>query len=77
MSKITSKTSNMGWRFDNSYSKLPDTMLSKLAPIPVKAPKVVILNHSLSKKFRKNGAIVEHLEVSNIKIFFNHGEKSP
>ncbi len=50
MNKITSKTSNMGWRFDNTYSKLPDTMLSKLAPIPVKAPKVVILNHSLSKE---------------------------
>ena len=47
MSKITSK---IGWKFDNTYSKLPDTMLSKLAPIPVKAPKVVILNHSLSKE---------------------------
>ena len=47
MSKITSK---IGWRFDNTYSKLPNTMLSKLAPIPVKAPKVVILNYSLSKE---------------------------
>jgi len=47
MSKITSK---IGWKFDNTYSKLPDTMLSRLAPIPVKAPKVVIINHSLSKE---------------------------
>ncbi len=46
MNKFASK---IGWRFDNTYSKLPGTMLSKLAPIPVKAPKVVILNHSLSK----------------------------
>jgi len=47
MNKTISK---IGWRFDNTYSKLPNTMLSKLDPIPVKAPKVVILNHSLSKK---------------------------
>ena len=47
MNKITSR---IGWRFDNTYSKLPDTMLSKLAPIPVKAPKVIIINHSLSKE---------------------------
>ena len=50
MSKTTSKSSNMGWRFDNTYSKLPNTMLSKLAPIPVKAPEIIIINHSLSKQ---------------------------
>ena len=47
MNKFISK---IGWRFDNTYSKLPDTMLSKLAPIPVKAPEIVILNSSLSKE---------------------------
>jgi len=47
MNKAISK---IGWRFDNTYSKLPNTMLSKLDPIPVKAPEVFILNHSLSKK---------------------------
>jgi len=46
MNKVFSK---IGWRFDNTYSKLPDTMLSKLTPIPVKAPEVIILNNSLSK----------------------------
>ena len=40
----------IGWRFDNTYSRLPDTMLSRITPIPVKAPKIVILNHSLSSK---------------------------
>jgi len=47
MNKLISK---IGWRFDNTYSKLPNTMLSKLDPIPVKAPKIVILNHLLSKE---------------------------
>ncbi len=46
--------SKIGWRFDNTYSKLSDTMLSKLKPIPVKAPKIVILNHSLSKELGLN-----------------------
>jgi len=50
MRKTTSKNSNMGWRFDNTYAKLPNTMLSKLAPIPVKAPEIIIINHSLSKQ---------------------------
>ena len=50
MSKIISEISKIGWRFDNTYSKLPDTMLSRLAPIPVKKPELVVLNHSLSKE---------------------------
>ena len=50
MSKIISEISKIGWRFDNTYSKLPDTMMSKLAPIPVKKPELVVLNHSLSKE---------------------------
>ena len=50
MKKIDSEISMMGWRFDNTYSKLPESMLSRLAPIPVKAPELVILNNSLSKE---------------------------
>ena len=41
--------SKIGWRFDNTYSKLPDNMLSRLKPIPVKSPEVVIVNYSLFK----------------------------
>ena len=54
MNKIISEISKIGWRFDNSYSKLPNTMLSKLLPVPVKAPKLAILNHSLSKELGLN-----------------------
>ena len=67
MSKITSKTSNMGWRFDNTYSKLPDTMLSKLAPIPVKAPKVIIINYSLSKEL---GLDFSNTSKENLALMF-------
>ena len=40
----------IGWQFDNTYSSLPESMLSKLSPTPVKAPEIVIFNVSLSKK---------------------------
>ena len=50
MNKIVSEISKIGWRFDNTYSKLPDSMMSKLSPIPVKKPELVILNNSLSKE---------------------------
>ena len=44
-----SNNNKIGWRFDNTYSKLPGSMLTKLAPTPVKAPELVFLNHALSK----------------------------
>ena len=65
MSKITSK---IGWKFDNTYSKLPDTMLSRLAPIPVKAPKVVIINHSLSKEL---GLDFSNISNENLALMFS------
>ena len=49
MNKIVSEISKIGWHFDNSYARLPETMLSRLAPIPVQKPKLIILNHALSK----------------------------
>ena len=50
MKKSHSHIDKIGWRFDNTYTKLSDTMLSRLTPIPVKAPEVVVFNHSLSKE---------------------------
>ncbi len=50
MKKSHSHIDKIGWRFDNTYTKLPDNMFSKLGPIQVKAPESVIFNHSLSKE---------------------------
>ena len=41
---------NIGWCFDNTYSRLPDIMLTRTLPVPVKLPKLVILNDELSKE---------------------------
>ena len=50
MNRIISEISNVGWRFDNSYARLPEKMLSRLAPAQVRKPKLIILNHALSKE---------------------------
>lgn len=34
--------------FDNSYARLPDHFHARLAPSPVKAPELIILNHALA-----------------------------
>jgi len=50
MKRSHSHIDKIGWRFDNTYTKLPNNMFSKLAPIPVKTPEVVVFNNSLSKE---------------------------
>lgn len=39
----------VGWRFDSTYQRLPDIFYTKLAPTPVRAPRMVMLNHALAK----------------------------
>ena len=50
MNRIISEISNVGWHFDNSYARLPEKMLSRLAPARVRKPKLIILNYALSKE---------------------------
>ena len=50
MNKIISDISKIGWHFDNSYSRLPHAMLSKLVPTPVRKPELVIFNNELSNE---------------------------
>ena len=40
---------NLGFNFDNTYADLPEIMATKLSPIAVKKPKLVILNKILAK----------------------------
>ena len=40
----------IGWRFDNTYSKLPESFISKISPILVKSPELSILNDNLAKE---------------------------
>jgi len=38
----------VGWRFDNSYARLPDMLFTPATPVAVRAPRVSILNHRLA-----------------------------
>ena len=38
----------MGWRFDNTYARLPDIFFAPAKPAPVRGPRVSILNHRLA-----------------------------
>ena len=50
MSQINEKNPKVGWCFDNTYARLPEILLSRLEPVPVKSPKLIIFNHELSKE---------------------------
>ena len=38
----------VGWRFDNTYSRLPNVLFAPAKPATVRAPRVSILNHRLA-----------------------------
>ena len=40
----------IGWKFDNTYLNLSQSMFSKINPTPVKTPKLILFNHDLSKE---------------------------
>ena len=71
MKKIDSEISMTGWRFDNTYARLPKIMLSQLSPVPVKIPKVVVLNHKLSKELGLNFSDLNKI-IQSLYIFSCH-----
>ena len=38
----------IGWRFDNTYSRLPEAFFAPAKPSTVSEPRLVILNHRLA-----------------------------
>ncbi len=43
----TTKNGTLGWRFENSYARLPEHFYTRLSPETVNAPECVIVNHAL------------------------------
>src|SRR3954447_2488107 len=39
---------SVGWRFDNTYARLPDVLFDPANPVAVREPRVAILNHRLA-----------------------------
>ena len=56
----------IGWHFDNTYSKLPDTFKEDIKPTPVHDPELVILNDNLSKDLNLDFSKIDIGELSKI-----------
>ena len=56
----------IGWRFDNTYSKLPEYFISNTSPIPVKSPELIILNDNLAKKLGLNFSLIDKKDLSKL-----------
>ncbi|MDH5553387.1 MAG: YdiU family protein [Nitrosomonas sp.] len=45
---------NIGWQFDNSYARMPDSLYVELNPVAVRAPQLAILNETLAESLGLN-----------------------
>lgn len=43
-----------GWKFDNSYARLPESFFTRQGPTPVRSPKLIILNGPLATSLGLN-----------------------
>ena len=66
MSETILEISKIGWRFDNSYARLPKMMLSRLAPVPVQMPKLIVLNHTLSEELGLDFSVLADEHVASM-----------
>ncbi|GAB4213922.1 MAG: YdiU family protein [Synechococcales cyanobacterium] len=63
-SELTIAAPTVGWNFDHSYSQLPPLLHKPQHPVPVKAPRLVILNRPLAQSLGLNPevlALPEHV----------------
>ncbi|MDJ0915030.1 MAG: YdiU family protein [Desulfobacterales bacterium] len=45
-----------GWKFDNTYARLPEAFYARLNPVPVREPKLVVFNEALAQALGLNPA---------------------
>lgn len=50
---------DIGWNFDNSYSRLPDIFFTRTEPTPVRSPELIILNRPLAADLGLNAQALE------------------
>src|SRR6056297_303685 len=55
-----------GWRFDNSYARLPEAFYARLDPVPVRGPKLVVFNAELARILGLNADVLNSDEGAAI-----------
>ena len=63
---MESNISKIGWYFHNTYARLPQMMLSRLDPVPVKNPKLIIFNKELSKELGLDFSFVSNETTASL-----------
>ena len=58
--------SSAGWRFDNSYARLPELFFSRVKPVPVARPDLAVLNDALAAELGLDAGV---LRESGAQIF--------
>jgi serine/tyrosine/threonine adenylyltransferase len=66
MGEKSDNKSAAGWRFDNSYARLPDALFHRSAPVPVSRPGLAILNEKLAADLGLDAGV---LRESGAEIF--------
>ncbi|GGF20270.1 UPF0061 protein [Halobacillus andaensis] len=56
----------IGWNYDNSYSRLPETLFESIEPAPVDSPNLVIFNQSLAESLGLNSKNLQSEEGVNV-----------
>jgi len=56
----------VGWCFDNSYYKLPETFRENINPVPVRKPELILLNKGLAEKLNLNFSKLDVKEISEL-----------
>ena len=54
----------IGWHFDNTYSKLPNTFKEEIKPTPVHDPELVVLNEDLAKNLKLDFSNIDQKKIS-------------
>ena len=57
---------NLNFNFDNTYANLPDIMATKLAPIAVKKPELIIFNKELADELSLDFSNINDQELAEI-----------
>jgi len=53
-SRNSQNRAEAGWRFENSYARLPEALFVRQNPTPVRAPKIVVFNVPLAQMLGLN-----------------------
>ncbi len=56
----------IGWNFDNSYLNLPEIFLSKINPVKVSSPELIIFNEKLSYDLNLDFKSKSNIEIAKI-----------